>query len=190
MPTNADAPFVVDVRSLIGRPGAYERVDLSEAAGADMRTDAVQIPEDSLVTADLMLESVREGVLVTGVARASAAAACSRCLDPIDVALTADVQELYAWTAEEAELDDLGEPGPHLDGELLDLRPALRDDLILEMPLAPLCDLDCPGLCPQCGVKLADEPDHEHDTTDPRWAALSALKDDLLTEQAETPKEK
>ena len=151
MTTNADAPFVVDVRSLIGKPGGYQRLDLTEVAG-----DAV----------------------------------CSRCLDPVRIPLVADLQELYAWSAQEAEVDDLGEPGPHLDGELLDLRPAIRDGLILEMPPAPLCDVDCPGLCAECGARLADDPDHQHDTTDPRWAALSALKDDLLSEQAEAPKEK
>lgn len=187
---SAGAPFVVDVRPLIGKPGAYERVELDETAGGDIRTDAVEVDDQSKITGDLMLESVREGILVTGTVRAVGSAACSRCLDPVELDLSADIQELYAWTAEEAEVDDLGEPGPHLDGETLDLRPMLRDDLILEMPLAPLCDVDCPGLCQQCGIKLADEPDHAHDTTDPRWAALSALKDDLLTEQAENPEEK
>lgn len=189
MPASADAPFVIDVHALIGKPGAYERLTLDAVAGGDIRTDVVEVPEQSHVTADLMLESVREGVLVTGTARAQGAAACSRCLDPVTVDLESDVQELYAWNAEEAEVDDVGERGPHLDGDLLDLRPALRDDLILEMPLAPLCDDDCPGLCPHCGVKLADEPGHEHDVTDPRWAELSALKNDLL-QQAETPEEK
>lgn len=188
--TSAVAPFVVDVRSLIGKPGAYERLDLTEPAGPGVSTPVVVVAEDAPVTAHVMLESVREGILVTGDAVATGDAVCSRCLEPLRVRLSADLQELYAWTAADAEVDDLGELGPHLDGELLDLRPAIRDGLILEMPPAPLCDVDCPGLCAQCGAKLADDPDHHHDTTDPRWAALSALKDDLLGEQAEAPKEK
>lgn len=190
MTTSSGAPFVVDVRPLIGKPGAYARHELSGPAGADIGNPAVEVPADSAIEADVMLESVREGILVTGTASAIGKAQCSRCLDPVDVALTADLQELYAWTEAEAEVDDLGERGPHLDGESLDLRPALRDDLILEMPVAPLCSPDCPGLCPQCGVKFADEPEHEHDLADPRWAALSALKDDLLVQQADTPEEK
>ena len=188
--TSAHVPFVVDVRPLIGKPGAYQRLDLTEPAGPGVSTPVVVVAENEPVTARVMLESVREGILVTGDASTTGDAVCSRCLDPVRVPLTADLQELYAWSAQEAEVDDLGELGPHLEGESLDLRPAVRDGLILEMPPAPLCDVDCPGLCAQCGAKLADDPDHHHDTTDPRWEALSALKDDLLSEQAEAPKEK
>ena len=44
------------------------------------------------------------------------------------------------------------------------------------LPFSPLCTPDCPGLCPDCGVRLLDaEPDHHHDKIDPRWAKLSAL---------------
>ncbi|MEI2784895.1 MAG: YceD family protein [Candidatus Nanopelagicales bacterium] len=185
MTTTAGAPFVVDVRALIGKPGAYERIALTEAAGPDVRTDIVAVPEDQPVTVEVMLESVQEGILVTGRAATVGLAECSRCLDPVEVDLTADLQELYAWTAAEAEVDELGELGPHLDGDLLDLRPAVRDDLLLDSPIAPLCSVDCPGLCPQCGVKFADSPEHTHETSDPRWAALSTLKDDLLDQQAD-----
>ncbi len=190
MTTSAGAPFVVDVRTLIGKPGAYRRIELTEAAGEAVSTAVVTVDPAEPVSADVMLESVREGILVTGAATTTGAAVCSRCLDPVRLPLTADLQELYAWTAQEAEVDDLGELGPHLQGELLDLHPAIRDGLILEMPQAPLCRPECPGLCPQCGARLADDPDHHHDSSDPRWAALSALKDDLLTEQADASKEK
>ena len=190
MTTTDGAPFVVDVRALIGKPGAYERVSLTEEAGDGVSTEMVTVTPTEPVRVDAMLESVREGILVTGSAKTAGDAICSRCLDPVRVDLDAELQELYAWSAEEAETDDLGELGPHLQSETLDLRPAIRDGLILEMPLAPLCSDSCPGLCPQCGARLADEPDHHHETSDPRWAALSALKNDLLDEQARTSKEK
>lgn len=190
MTATAGAPFVIDVRSLIGKPGAYERLSLTEPAGAGVATEIVSVAPTQPVGVQVMLESVREGILVTGSAKTGGDAVCSRCLDPVRVPLVAQLQELYAWTAEQAEVDELGELGPHLDGEVLDLWPAIRDGLILEMPLAPLCDPDCPGLCARCGARLADEPDHQHDATDPRWAALSTLKNDLLGEQAESSKEK
>jgi uncharacterized protein len=189
MTTSAPAPFVVDVRPLLGKPGAYQRVVLDEPAGDGVGTEVVRVPVETLVHVEVLLESVREGILATGTATATGEAVCSRCLDPVVVELAADLQDLYAWSAEEAEVDEFGERGPHLDGEALDLRPAVRDDLILDMPLAPLCDPDCPGLCPQCGARLADDPRHAHDSGDPRWAALSALKDDLLAQQAD-PEEK
>jgi uncharacterized protein len=190
MTTTADAPFVVDVRALLGKPGAYQRLEITEPAGPDVRTEVVAVGGSEPVTSEVMLESVREGILVTGQAATVGDAVCSRCLDPVRVDLRAPLQELYAWSAQEAEVDDLGELGPHLDGELLDLRPPIRDGLILEMPQAPLCEPDCPGLCPQCGVRFADDPSHIHESSDPRWAALSALKNDLLDEQADAPKEK
>jgi uncharacterized protein len=189
MSSSAAAPFVVDVRALLGKPGAYERIDLTEPAGEGIGTEVLRVPADAPVRVAVMLESVREGILVTGTAQTVGEAVCSRCLDPVDVPLHADLQELYAWTEADAEVDELGERGPHLDGEALDLRPAVRDDLILEMPIAPLCDVDCPGLCARCGARLADDPEHAHESDDPRWAALSALKDDLLAQQAD-PEEK
>jgi uncharacterized protein len=43
------------------------------------------------------------------------------------------------------------------------------------LPFKPVCRDDCPGLCSECGARLADDPDHHHEVLDPRWAALSAL---------------
>ena len=85
----------------------------------------------------------------------------------------------------EAEVDDLGEPGPHLDGENLNLRPPIRDGLILEMPLAPLCSTDCQGLCAQCGARLDDDPGHARDFRPPMGGTVRS-QTDLLDEQAET----
>jgi uncharacterized protein len=67
----------------------------------------------------------------------------------------------------------------YLDGDLLDLEPVFRDAVVLALPMSPLCREDCPGLCAECGVPLADAgPDHRHDeATDPRWAALKQLDD-------------
>ena len=59
---------------------------------------------------------------------------------------------------------------------MIDLEPAIRDAVVLALPLAPLCQPDCPGLCAVCGVRLADEPDHAHDEVDARWAALAGLQ--------------
>ena len=63
-------------------------------------------------------------------------------------------------------------------GDHLDLEPALRDAVVLALPLTPLCDEDCGGLCSTCGERLDDLPeDHSHDLVDPCWAALGALTD-------------
>jgi len=65
-----------------------------------------------------------------------------------------------------------------LDGDDLDLEPAVRDALVLALPFQPRCRPDCPGLCTICGAHLADDPEHTHDERiDPRWAALLELDD-------------
>jgi uncharacterized protein len=51
----------------------------------------------------------------------------------------------------------------------------LRDVVVPALPFQPVCRDDCPGLCSQCGARLADDPEHEHDVVDPRWAALQGL---------------
>lgn len=136
----------------------------------------VGVPEGAGIELDLRLESVMEGVLVSGTARAPLAGVCVRCLDDIESEITVDVQELYAYPgrvpAEDAEAD----VERVVEDDLIDLEPALRDALVLALPQAPLCREDCPGLCPQCGARLEDDPEHRHETTDPRWAALAELR--------------
>jgi uncharacterized protein len=63
--------------------------------------------------------------------------------------------------------------------DLVDLEPVIRDALVLELPFQPLCSDDCPGLCPECGASLKEDPDHHHDASiDPRWAGLASLQGD------------
>jgi uncharacterized protein len=138
------------------------------------------IPEGGSLDVELRLESVVEGVLVSGTVRATIEGECARCLQPVGGDIEADVQRLYAYQGQEApsagndERRGEEEDVDTLYGDLLDLRPAVRDAVVLELPLAPLCRPDCPGLCPTCGVRLADVPaEHAHSTRDPRWDALA-----------------
>lgn len=62
-----------------------------------------------------------------------------------------------------------------VEDDLFDLEPVLRDAVVLALPMQPVCQDDCPGLCSDCGVRLADDPDHHHDAVDIRWAALQGL---------------
>lgn len=172
------SPFVLDTLELGRRPGSTRTVQRTVSAPADLGTDVIGFPEGSDLELDLRLEAVMEGVLVTGSVRGRAVGECVRCLgevvDDVDVFLT----ELYVYPERSkaaAEEGDEGEDVRELEGDLVDLEPALRDAVVPALPFQPLCQPDCPGLCSECGARLADDPDHSHETLDPRWSALSGL---------------
>jgi uncharacterized protein len=143
-------------------------------APASLGVGVIGVPEGSDLELDLRLESVVEGVLVSGTARAHVAGECVRCLDPVSSEEEVPVQQLYLYpdADDTDETDEIG----RLEGDLLDLEPVLRDALVLGLPFQPVCRDDCPGLCPDCGARLADDPGHAHAQDDPRWAALAALR--------------
>jgi uncharacterized protein len=147
-------PLVFDTRGL--GPGSVLRQTRTAPAPADLAVELAGVPEGSELALDVQLEGVAEGVLVTVTVQAPLAGECARCLEPFSSAIQVRFRELYGYEAAE-------EGGYLLDGDLLDLEPALRDALVLELPLAPLCAADCAGLCVECGVRLADAgPGHGH----------------------------
>ena len=116
-----------------------------------------------------------EGVLVTGTAKAVLEGECARCLEPISDEIEVRFQELFVYDDREVDPDEELEVSK-LQDDLVDLEPLLRDAVVLALPFQPLCEDDCPGLCAECGARLADDPDHTHgEPVDPRWAALATL---------------
>jgi len=151
-------------------------------APAGLGGELVGVPDGSDLVLDLRLESVSEGVLVSGTAQVELAGECARCLEPLTDELVVDVMQLFVYPGHENEADD-DEIGRLVD-DYVDLEPLLRDAVVLALPLAPVCSDDCAGLCPDCGARLADVGlDHGHEVVDPRWAALRQLGDSSDTEQ-------
>jgi uncharacterized protein len=145
-------------------------------APADLGIEVLHVPEGSPVELDLRLEAVMEGVLVTGTAQAPLAGECVRCLEPISDEIEVRFQELFVYDDHALPEDEDNEVSM-LQDDLVDLEPLLRNAVVLALPFQPLCEEDCPGLCPECGARLADDPDHTHEAAiDPRWAALAELK--------------
>ena len=168
---------MLDTRELGRRPGSERTTSLTAPAPADLGIEVLRVPEGSPVELDLRLEAVVEGVLVTGSAHAGLAGECVRCLQEISSEIDADFTELFVYDDGEEQAQDTedGETS-RLQGDLLDLEPVLRDAVVLSLPFQPLCRDDCPGLCAECGARLADDPGHRHDDEiDPRWAALTEL---------------
>ncbi len=168
---------MLDTRELARRPGSMRTVARVVDAPADLGTVVVGIPEGSEIELDLRLESVLDGVLVSGSAHGRARGECVRCLDAVEVPIDASITELYAYPGHTlgGDLDEDDEVR-ELQDDLIDLEPALRDAVVPALPYRPLCREDCPGLCPECGARLADDPGHGHRRIDPRWEALAGLE--------------
>ncbi len=166
---------MLDTRELGRRPGSQRRVSFTAEAPAELGIEVLGVPEGSPVGLDLRLEAVMEGVLVTGSAQAGLEGECARCLEPVDDTVEVDFQELFLYDDGQPPVDDQDDVS-RLEGDLLDLEPVLRDAVVLALPFQPLCRDDCPGLCVECGARLADDPGHRHDEpVDPRWTALQGL---------------
>jgi uncharacterized protein len=168
-------PLVLDTHDLARRPGMSTRIDREVPAPSDLGTPVVAVPPGTPLELDLLLESVREGVLVSGSVTASATGECARCLDPIVIDIDADITELFTYPDVEPYEGDDADEVRSMEGEFIDLEPTVRDAIVLSLPLSPLCSDDCPGLCIECGARLADDPEHAHEVRDARWAALSGL---------------
>lgn len=177
------SPFALDTRELGRRPGSMKTYKFSVAAPADVGLAMIAVPAGSDIELDIRLEAVMDGVLVTGTALVSVNGECSRCLEQIAFDLEVDLQELFEYSTTDTRGRQVKNPEteddlPKLDGDFLDLEPVLRDAVVLAFPLSPLCFADCRGLCSECGANFNEDPEHMHETVDPRWAALAELAKD------------
>jgi uncharacterized protein len=170
------SPLSIDIVRLGRRPGAMTTVREVVAAPSRIGLDMEAIERGAPLDLDLRVESVAEGVLVTGTVSAPTSGQCARCLSAFSGGVAIGLTELFAYPGSATEAtSEPGEVG-HVVDDRIDLEQAIIDAVALELPLSPLCRPDCPGLCPRCGVALsAAGPGHHHDIVDPRWAKLAGL---------------
>ncbi|MDQ1750273.1 MAG: hypothetical protein QOE71_1329 [Pseudonocardiales bacterium] len=144
----------------------------------------IGVPEGSPLDLTVRLESVTEGVLATGSVTGELSGECGRCLIRFADELEVEFVELFAYRDSATEQTTDPDEVSRLQGDRLDLEPVVRDVTVLSLPLTPLCQPDCGGLCSECGERIDDLPDgHSHTKIDPRWAALTERFD---TEAART----
>jgi uncharacterized protein len=178
-----DGPFVVHVgrlRRVAGssrhevRRGALDPEHvLSGGRTADGGGDSV-VPDTAEAWADVTLQSFDGGVMAVGTVGAPWIGLCRRCTAPVGGELRIDVRERFTEPGPPDDPAD-DEAYPIVD-DRLDLRPMVRDAVVLELPLAPLCRHDCRGLCPQCGADRNEEECGCVAPADPRWANLGVLR--------------
>jgi uncharacterized protein len=176
------SPLVINISRLGRRPGSMLTLTETVSSPSRIGLDLIAIEEGAPLTMDLRIESVSEGVLVTGTVSAPTSADCVRCLTPATGDVEIDLPELFASpdsaTDETTDADEVGRVGSSGQPDTVDLEQPIVDAIGLALPFAPLCGPDCAGLCPHCGVPLATaEPGHQHEQIDPRWAKLTDIVD-------------
>src|SRR5260370_27079442 len=206
--TRTNAPrgaLVFDMRLLGRQAGSALTQARTVPAPGDLRLELAGVPVGADVELNVRFEAVSEGVLATGSATAPLTGECARCLAPLASTVTASFTELYLYADgrprgfrdgrrahdqhdkyyqhdkydKHDECEEQDDEERYLDGDLLDRQPSLRDAVVLALPMAPLCQDDCPGLSVECGFPLAHPgpPPIHQDAGDPRWAALKKIDD-------------
>lgn len=163
------ADLAVSVADLLPHPGQVKRVE-RDAVLDRLEVSASRVPEGAAVHIDLELQAVNDAIVAVGTVRAPWEGLCRRCLQPTGGELVGEVQEIY-------ERDPVEGETRQLEDATVDLTELAHDTVLLELPLAPLCDDDCAGLCATCGVNRNETTcECATEVRDPRWAALDDLR--------------
>jgi uncharacterized protein len=164
----------IDVRDLVGRPGA-SRVEQVSGTIEDLETELAALAPDAPIRGELVLESLVEGILAIGRLEGAFELRCARCLREFEQGFAVDLHEFFV-------------PFPHEDSDEYPLDPEgflepdqmVRDVVGVELPFAPVCRPDCRGLCARCGGDMnLGECTCEEPRMDPRWEGLEVLLEEL-----------
>ena len=174
--------FRVSLTHLPRRPGNMWEADLVFVAPPELEVGMAKVAPASKMPAQIRIESVLDGVLVNLDFDFEVEAECARCLEPVMWTDHSRVTELFLYEETDSRgrvvqaCDDASEELTffYVQDDAVDLLDSVRDAIVLDLPLSPLCRPDCLGICPQCGDKFEGVP-HDHATTDHRWSALEGL---------------
>ena len=188
----ASQVFQFNTHELPRRAGEMKEYQLDLEILEPVGVPLVAVPAGDVIEVDMRLESVAEGILLSADLYAIAKGECIRCLDPVEITVEHKIQELYRYeptndkggkrkkhssrtdNSDEIDLDAVDELW--LDGNEMNLEIPIRDAVVLDLPVNPLCSDECLGLCPDCGEKWEKLPeDHAHEVIDARWAGLAGL---------------
>jgi uncharacterized protein len=170
------SPLVINISRLGRRPGSMMTFHETVPSPARIGVELAAIPEGAPLELDLRIESVSEGVLVTGTVSGPTTGECARCLTPVTGNVEIDLTELFAYPDSATEATTDADEVGHVVDDSVDLEQPIVDAVGLALPFSPLCGPDCQGLCPDCGIPMATaEPGHRHEKIDPRWAKLSSM---------------
>ena len=181
MKTRFNGPFVVPVRDIVRHPGEMREYQITVPLAERWGEGIVTFDAGTEVDLDVRLESVHEGILVSGTADAEYSGVCGRCLTEIVRPVEVELQELFAYPGEEE--TDFEVQDNHVDLEIL-----VREAAVMALPFQPVCQPDCLGLDPVTGERLTESAGVEADAPiDPRWSALQQITDQGSTADRRAP---
>ncbi|WP_167041580.1 YceD family protein [Salinibacterium sp. ZJ454] len=170
MPAFKNTPYTLAVHDIMHRPGLLREHHISIPAPEQLGDGIVSVKEGTNVELEVRLEGLHDGILVSTEVDTVATGQCVRCLIDIELPVQVEFQELFAYSFDEA--FDYTVHDDHVD-----LEPVVRDAVVLSLPFQPVCRPDCPGLDPETGERLADDPDRKpREVLDPRWSALQGFQ--------------
>src|SRR5688572_9365264 len=163
---------MLNVRDIAHHPGEMREHSLTVVPTERWGEGLVAVEDGREIDLDVRLESVHEGILVTGEGSTLYDGVCGRCLTAITQPVEVEIQELFTYPGDET--SDYEVQGDHVDLENL-----VRDAIVLSLPFQPVCQPDCPGLDPATGERMTTSTGAEQrEPLDPRWAALQGYTTD------------
>src|SRR2546422_2014374 len=179
----------ISVAPLMKQPyGASETYDLGEEP-ITARSEHAALVEVGVhsVEGDARLTHTNPGILIQGDLRAEVEVECGRCLDRFVQAVPVHLGEQYYATIDVVTGNALPEPPPdaYTIGHdfQIDVTPLVREHVLLELPLKPLCQEECAGICPTCGLDQNLQPHRHEEHADERWSRLRTLLADFENQE-------
>ncbi len=164
---NPRKPFRINVGFII-----HEEVGYSHEIPFDLPKVKIEDLELKNLVGSVTIGRTPQGLIVQGKFSANIALECVRCLKEFTYPLQWEFTELYAFTKKSLSESELLVP----EDAQLDLAPLIREYALLEVPINPIHDPDCKGLCIECGQDLnIKDCGHSQDPNDSPFADLKKL---------------
>ncbi len=165
-----------NVGFMLKEPAGYRRSIPIEIGATQLAADAPLI----FLAGELELTRNSQGIWVDGTLQCAAPVSCARCLEDFDQSIELQLQEMFYYPPSKA--PSATEYIIREDG-ILDLVEPIREQMVLSVPIRPICQPTCRGLCPHCGRNLNEgECECQDEEVDPRLEALKSLKERLSRE--------
>ena len=161
-------PFEFHVADL--RSGRAEPRDIAGEVPVDWHVELSHVLPDPALLFDLELSPIAGGISVMGALEASVTHRCHRCL-------TEWTEEIVHSVAQLITIDGHEDDDYRLTGDVFDFEPMIRDELMLSLPIAPLCGDDCEGLVVEAGSDLNTDLSEDEAAASSPFSVLKDLLD-------------